>query len=294
MKSLYNNLLKSGNIVKNEEARVIDSNSKIAERLKYLQEILGNSESGDEFYGGFTAGLDAVKVEELLEDDGSAQSMQDMQNFQESSDFVNTAYDQVTPEANAEAEEILSAAREEADRLVAEANAEAQSIREQAMADGHGEGYKAGYDEGLRIVEEAEEQLRVKEAEMEASYNQKLDELEPLFIEKLTGIYEHLFMVDLSDRQDIILHLLVNCIRNIEGGKSFLVHVSKEDYEYVSENKDELTKGLPGTSVLEVIEDISLSKTQCFIEADSGIYDCGLGTELSLLKKELELLSYRQ
>jgi len=291
MKSLYNNLLKSGNIVKNEETRVIDSNSKIAERLKYLQEILGNQESEDDFYEGFTAGLDAIKVEQLLDDDGNLEPIQDVQ---EPSDLVNTAYDHEIEEANAEAEAILSAAREEADRLVAEANAEAQSIREQAMADGHGEGYKAGYDEGLRIAEEAEEKFRVKEAEMEVSYNQKLDELEPLFIEKLTGIYEHLFMVDLSDRQDLIMHLLVNCIRNIEGGKTFLVHVSKEDYEYVNSNKDELTKGLPGTSTLEVIEDISLSQAQCFIEADSGIYDCGLGTELSLLKKELALLSYRQ
>ena len=288
---MYNNLLKSGNVVKNEETRVIDSNSKIAERLKYLTEILGAAESEDGFYEGFTEGLNAVAVEQLLGDEAESYESQGMPD----SPISDTqAQNLMTEEAQSTAESILSAAREEADRIVAEANAQADAIREEARAGGHGEGYKAGYDEGLQIAEQAKEELRLKEEELEASYNQKLEELEPVFVEKLTGIYEHVFNVDLSDRKDLIMYLLANTIRNIEGGKTFLVHVSKEDYEYVNDNKDVLSHGLPGSSVLEVIEDISLTKAQCFIEADSGIYDCGLGTELTLLKKELTLLSYRQ
>ena len=115
-----------------------------------------------------------------------------------------------------------------------------------------------------------------------------------MFVDKITEIYEHVFMIDLSDKRELVHYLLTDAMRNIEGGKTFLVHVSKEDYEYVNANKADLSQGLPGTSTLEVIEDMTLSESQCFIESDSGIFDCGLGTELALLKKELKLLSFRQ
>ena len=47
-------------------------------------------------------------------------------------------------------------------------------------------------------------------------------------------------------------------------------------------------------SIVEVIEDISLSKNQCFIETDGGIFDCGLDTELTELSNKLKVLSYEK
>lgn len=188
---------------------------------------------------------------------------------------------------------MLSAAREEAEGIIAAANADAEAIRAKAQTDGHEEGYQIGYEEGVSIAKEAEEKCERRQEELEAYYGRKIEELEPAFVDKITDIYEHIFMVDLSDKKELVHYLLTDAMRNIEGGKTFLVHVSKEDYEYVNSNKDDLTQGLPGTSTLEVIEDMTLTQSQCFIEADSGIFDCGLGTELQLLKKELTLLSFR-
>ena len=45
------------------------------------------------------------------------------------------------------------------------------------------------------------------------------------------------------------------------------------------------------TSV-DVVEDLTLSKNDCMIETENGIFDCGLGTQLSELKKRLMLLSW--
>ena len=73
-----------------------------------------------------------------------------------------------------------------------------------------------------------------------------------------------------------------------------VIHVSKNDYEYVNDRKDQLTEGLGSTDTIEVIEDLTLRPTEAFIEAEGGIYDCGIGTELELLKKELMLLSYQK
>lgn len=287
---MYNNLLKSGNVIKNDEARVIDSNSKIAERLQVLSEMLQDS-SDDDFYDGFSAGLDAVQVEQLLDDPDGVDGLFAEEPVGQS--FDTSAFEQMKQDAEMEAENILAAAREEAERIVASAREEAQQIFAQAQADGHGEGYNQGYEEGVQIGKQAEEQCAQRKAELEAYYGSKIEELEPEFVDKITDIYEHIFMIDLKDKKEIVHYLITDAMRNIEGGKTFLVHVSKDDYEYVNEHKDDLTQGLPGTSTLEVIEDATLSASQCFIEADSGIFDCGIGTELALLRKELLLLSYR-
>lgn len=292
---MYNNLLKSGNVVKKEETRVIDSNSRIAERLQYLSEILQETPQ-DEFYDDFSAGLDAIQVEQLLgdtEEQGAFEEFGDGE-FREAPQFDTQAFEQMRLDAQNEADGILSAAREEAERIIADANEQAASIWENAKAGGHDEGYAQGYDEGLQIAKEAEEKCSLRERELEEYYDKKIDELEPLFVDKITDIYQQIFMVDLSDRRELVHYLITNAMRNIEGGSTFLVHVSKEDYDYVNDHKADLSRGLPGTAILEIIEDMTLSQSQCFIEADSGIFDCGLGTELSLLRKELTLLSYRQ
>ena len=46
---MHNNLLKSGYVIKNDDARVIDSNDKVAERIKVLAERMQNESEGD-FY----------------------------------------------------------------------------------------------------------------------------------------------------------------------------------------------------------------------------------------------------
>jgi flagellar assembly protein FliH len=91
-----------------------------------------------------------------------------------------------------------------------------------------------------------------------------------------------------------MLNLLHDTVRNVEGGKNFIVHVSKDDFEYINDRKDQLTEGLGSTDTIEVIEDLTLRQSECFVEAEGGIYDCGIGTELELLKKELMLLAYQK
>lgn len=286
---MHNNLVKSGNIVKKDNARVIDSNEKIAARIQYLNEILMR-EPASGFSDDFTEGIAAEQVEMLLDDNGA----QDQLDATVSGGISEEEYAAIREEAEREAAEIIQAAEDEANKIINNANNDAAQILENAKAEGYNAGYKSGEEEGIQIGNRAKQEYEAKEMELQAYYQQKLEELEPVFIEKLTDIYEHVFKVDLSDKKELIMYLLSDAMRNIDGSKNFFIHVSKDDFDYVSENREELMKGLPSSAVVEVIEDISLTHTQCFIEAEAGIFDCGLGTELSLLKKELTLLSYRK
>lgn len=119
--------------------------------------------------------------------------------------------------------------------------------------------------------------------------------MEPQFIDTLSGIYEHIFQVDLSEHRDIIVHLLSATIRKIEGSKDFIIHISRDDFPYVNMQKKQIIScvSIPNSTV-EIIEDFTLCRNECMIETEGGIYDCSLGTELKELTAKLKLLSYEK
>ena len=130
---------------------------------------------------------------------------------------------------------------------------------------------------------------------MEDQYQQKLEELEPQMVDTITQVYEHIFHVDLQSNRDILTYLISNTLRKIDGERDFIIHVSKEDYPYVNMQKKQMLAGaVSANSNVEIIEDMTLAKNECMIETDSGIYDCGLGTQLEELRKKLMLLAWQK
>ena len=114
-----------------------------------------------------------------------------------------------------------------------------------------------------------------------------------MFIDTLTGIYEHIFHVSLKNSRELIVYLIQNTMRNIESGSTYLIHVSKEDYPFASMQKKELIKGTNiAIENVELLEDVTLNKNECMIETGNGVFDCSLGTQLEALNEELRLLSY--
>ena len=80
----------------------------------------------------------------------------------------------------------------------------------------------------------------------------------------------------------------------IEDSRNFLVHVSKEDYEGVIASREYIRSEAGAGVTVEIVEDVTLSRSQCFIETENGIYDCSLDTQLSELGRKLRLLSYEK
>lgn len=284
------NLFKSSYYnVKSDDARVIDSNELIADRMRLLSEIM-EMDGNEDFADDFSVGLDAEQVEALLGDSEEGEGG-------ESGNVIHPAQNNVdieaiTEQAREEAERIVDEAGAEAQRILDEAGTEAESIRQSARDQGKQEGFEAGVKQAEAEFAEREQELRDKEAALEEEYQKKYDTLEQQLVLELTEVYEHVLGVNLSDQSDIVLHLMKEAIRNIEGGRNFFVHVSTQDYAYVSAYREDIQNTVGNVDSVEIIEDMTLKPSDCFIECESGIYECGLGTELSLLKKELRLLSY--
>ena len=128
---------------------------------------------------------------------------------------------------------------------------------------------------------------------LEEAYQQQVDILEPKFVDTITAVYEHVFHVELSSFRDILTYLITTVMHNLEGSRSFVIHVSKDDYAYVSMQKKQMLSGVVSENMsVDIVEDLTLGRNDCMIETENGIFDCGLGTQLSELKKRLMLLTW--
>lgn len=280
-------LLKASSFVmQNDDAIVIDSNERMAAKIKQIVHSLEQVEQ-EGFGDSFSEGIEAAQVAALLSEDNSGGMVQPA---------GEQTYDGPSPE------ELISQAEYEIQEMKERAEAEIAENRSRAMREateeGHRQGYDQGYQEGLRQAalesdarkRELDERARILQEE----YERRLSEVEPTLIDTLTDIYAHIFEVDMSSYRNVIMHLIENTLHRVDGCDNYLVRVSKEDYPYVSMQKQSvLEKCVTSSAKLEVVEDVTLTANECLIETDSGIYDCSVGTELKELKKQLMLLSYQ-
>lgn len=239
---------------------------------------------------GFVSGLAADKVEALVADNEGSEG-----DSQTSGNVIKAGEDwqKLREEAEAEAQKILEDARTQAESILQDARTQAEAEKADVLEQARRQGQQEAKAEADRAEAQRVAEYRQKEAGLDAEYQKMIDELEPKFVDTITGIYEHIFHVDLHSYREVLCYLISSTMRKTEDNRSFLIHVSKDDYPYVSMQKKQIMAGAASpNSTVEIIEDITLGKGECLIETESGIFDCGLGTQLSELRQKLKLLSY--
>ncbi len=291
---MYNrNIYKSAwVVVQNEDKCVIDSNSRMEKRMEEAERdrrkrmASSDMEASEE---GFIGGLGGEHIDfepyDPNEEGGNVIKAGD------NAEPEGPSLEEIRAQIDAE----LEAAREEAEQIRAVARSEIEAEKRNAIDEGRKTGYNEGYAMAQNEADRMRSELEEERRKLEEDYDERIKELEPLFIETITSIYEHIFNVDLANEKEILVYLIDSTLRRIESSRTFIVHVSQDDYEYVNENKKALSeRTIGGRGVLEVIEDITLRKNECMIETDGGIFDCGVGTQLEELTKKLKLLSFNK
>ena len=275
---LYSSLLKGAMTVVEEDNKcLVDTNKLIAEKLESYKQ---------ENKGGFRAGLNAPELELIenadQEEDGTSAILKS-----------EPVYDGPSPE------ELIAEAREQIARMESDAKAELEKERLQVLEEARQEGFNQGFEDGKREgfaqADSKKRELDEEKERLEKEYFERVEELEPHFVDVLTGIYEHIFRVELGAYRELIVHLIISAMNQVNNAKDYLIHVTKDDFAYVNMQKKEIqAESVAGNATVEIIEDISLRKNECLIETEGGIFDCGLGTQLSELSRKLKLLSYEK
>lgn len=284
---MFSNLYKAGFVHLGEDARVIDMNAILEKRLKEEAERRSHQPEHElvAAQDGFTEGLNAEKVDVLLEPDAEAASQQNA-SIQEQ--------EQLKQEIE-EARNELAGLQAQIEQEKEQAQLEIDQMKAKAFEEANEQGYQEGYRKGLDSVQELQKQCEDERLQQEQEYQKKLEEMEPLMVDTLCDVYSHIFKVEAKEHKELVLKLLQDTLLKVDGTGSIIVHVAKEDYAYVQEQKGALLEeaGMQSGSV-EIVSDAALARAQCMIETEGGVYDCSLDTELAELKRRLMLLAYQK
>ncbi len=290
---MSNNFFKSSSVVQESEVRVINSNDIVAKQLESIVQYV-NRDDTENVENVFSQGIGAKEVAVLLkETEGDPEVVESIIK----SDKSDRTEAQIVSEI---ASDLIGQATLEAEEIVESAKKEALEIKNEAFQAGSEQGYEEGLRKGKEEIalekkklEQQEKELEQRKKDLEAEYRNLANELEPQLVDVITGVYEHVLGATLEEHREIVLHLVNSTLFQMDSSKKFVLHVSKEDYPFISLKKKELVSGT-GTSVdnLEIMEDFSMKRGQCIIETAGAIFDCGFKTQMEELRKELKLLSY--
>ena len=269
---MSSNLLKQ-QFVYNEQSvtRIINSNQKMEEKMKELVRIYQMADNEAQ-----TVAPDAQFVEGILAEEVSEEPKVDP--------------DALIAEAQAEASRILEDARTRADQMLNEANAKALTMYEEQKT--------AGYEEGTALMEQEldrrkaqlDEQSKLLEQELKDDYCRKLEVMEADIVDAVIQVFDKVFHIQFEDKKEILLHLINDTLLSIESGKHFRIIVSEENWQFVDEHLEELREQLGSDATIEVARDSKMTKADCRIETDFGIYDCGVDLELDGLCRDIRSL----
>ena len=189
------------------------------------------------------------------------------ESFQEGLPVTN--YDEVIEEKIQKAEEEAAAAIAEARQQANEIVEQANNRKNQILEEGRQEGIARGYEEGLLQAQEEiqaqKDELSGQQLKKEQEYRQMLAETEGRYVDVLCNLIRKLSGVILTDRKDVILHLIRSGIADMEPAKHYIIRVASDDLLYVEGEKDALMEKAGITGTIEVQEEKSLSEGDCII-----------------------------
>ena len=274
--------------VNNSDARVIDSNELISEKLVHIRNTV-NSEgfSGD----GFSAGLNPLNVSEVLNDNskviGEELTVMDEQAIVE----AESKRDDIINSAKMEADSIVGRANEDAMSIIENAKMEAERILLEARENGYVDGVQQAQAEADAIKQQVVNEFEQEKKQLIAEYRRKSEQLEPDLVDVILKIFADITKTVSIDKKDMILTLVNNVMNGGEASRNFIIRCSVEDAIFLRENKEKIVGATRNDIQIEIVSDPSMKRNECLIDTDSGIYDCGLDIQLENLINDIRILS---
>ena len=253
-------------IAQNEDARVINSNAIVAERLEELaHELHLPEQTGEnEFVEGILSGSseNVIKQEEV----------------------------DCSEIAKAEANQILMEAKEKADGLLDEAYRQSAKVLEDARQQGYQDGLERQQEELEQKKAQLDQDYQTKKDSLEQDYNCKFENMEQELVDVIVQVFNKVFHVQFDDKKEILLYLIEHAIRNIDGEKKFQIKTSNENAQYLQEHKEDILNEVGNEIELEITTDMTMNGSQCVLETESGVFDCGVDVQLENLTKDIRSL----
>lgn len=258
------NLVKSFNVICNDsQVKIIDNNAYIFEKVSKLNQIRSiRAEESAVAEGEFCAGLAADVIETTAQEDTQFHAAQ-----------------------------IIEDAKRQAQEILDQAIQEAQQLKNDAFQNGKKEAYDLVMQEASKEIDGIKQELFTKQQQMETEYMQRLEEMEPELVDVILEVFGRVTHVLAEDKRDMMLYLVNSVMTKAEISRNFIIKVSKEDYKFLLDNREQIHGALMKDINIEIVQDASMKRNECIIETDGGIYDCSLDIQLENLIKDIKVLA---
>ena len=193
--------------------------------------------------------------------------------------------------AGQKADDIIESAHEEARRLLEDAQKKTELERDRIFDDAKQSGISQGYDEGYKDAQKAAQQMLDDAAhELEQAKHDRqntLKALEPEIVELIIKVVEAVAKTNVRTNPSVVLNLVKLGLAEASFTEDVTLRVSKDDFEFVVEHKEELMQYVVGGAGLDIVADHSLNPADCLIETPFGVVDSSLNMQLEEIKQDL-------
>lgn len=196
-------------------------------------------------------------------------------------------------------EDILETARKQAELIVENAKNEAKEIIEDAKQtikqkgeviyqENLEKGYNDGIEQAKGEAEEIIEQANSTLLEAEERKEKLVKELEPQLVEFVMDITENILTNSYKFNKDIAKFLVNRGLSEVKVLQDIKINVSKANYDVLTA---EDTEGILNFDLtknnITLIEDETMSETDCIIQTSFGDINCGITEQFNSLREAL-------
>jgi flagellar assembly protein FliH len=189
------------------------------------------------------------------------------------------------------ADKILADASDKAKQIIEEARMQMELERQSVMEQANSQGFKLGYNDGQAEISKLQEELKDQMEQNALDYQRTLQDLEPKYTELTIKLLQKLTGVIVTEQKSVIMHLIHEALSDSDNSERYIIHVSREDKDFVKQKLDSIKDLIKENAVVEILIDSKLERNQCFIETDTSVIDCSLDMQLDSLVTDLRILA---
>lgn len=193
----------------------------------------------------------------------------------------------IKDEAAAEAEKILAEAREKAARIEADSQAAFDAGRKAAEEEGRAAGREEGFTEGRAEVERLVERARTILERAQDKREEILIETEQQIIGLVLVIANKVIKIISENQRDVVIATVSEALRKVKGRGEITVRVNIADLELTTEHTKDFIALVEGAKSLQVMEDSNIEPGGCVIETDFGEIDARISSQFEELKSRI-------
>jgi flagellar biosynthesis/type III secretory pathway protein FliH len=164
---------------------------------------------------------------------------------------------------------------EKKDKVEDQPNSEEQARK--IFEDAFVQGEKAGYEMGMKKVEQIVKRLNSYLAELDVFRDQLLKQAESFSVDLALVFAEALVLQECSEKKDLVMGMAKRAFEICEDKYNIVIRVRPEDAEHLSQNTN---------SHLKIVPDDTLREPGFIVETGFGDIDGRISTQLEELRKE--------